>query len=112
MRRSLLTALTILSVSLALAACEHTGGGGGHRHHGGPGGMGGPEARGPSEGLQLKRFDLDGDGRVTRDELTRALHAEFSKYDTDKDGVLNANETRVLNDARRAEGTIISPAFD
>ena len=30
------------------------------------GGPGGPEMRGPAEGLQLKPFDLDGDGRLTR----------------------------------------------
>ena len=48
--------------------------------------------------MQLKHFDLDGDGQVTRDELTRALHADFDKYDGNHDGVLSVDEARALNE--------------
>lgn len=109
------TVLAICAGAMMLSACGHGGGPGGPRfaRHGGPGdGPGGPETAGPPEGAQLKNFDLDGDGCLTRDELDRALHAEFAKYDMDRNGTLSAAETRPLNDQRRKEGSVLSPAFD
>jgi Ca2+-binding EF-hand superfamily protein len=66
---------------------------------------------GPPEGAQLKLFDLDADGSVTRDEADRALHAQFAKYDIDKDSGLSAAEARALNDERRKQVNA-SPVFD
>src|SRR5258705_11741528 len=116
MHRPSFTLLTIFAGLMLLQACGHggpggPGGGPGTRMMGGPGGPGGPDM-GPPEGAQLKIFDLDGDGRVTRDELDRALHVELAKYDTDKDTFLNATEARALNDQRRKEAKGASPAFD
>jgi len=78
---------------------------------GGPHGPGGPDM-GPPEGAQLKIFDLDGDGRLTRDELARALRVSFATYDADKDTFLSATEARALNDLRRKESATASPVFD
>src|SRR6185369_14744916 len=119
MHRFAFTVLATFVAALALQGCGHggpggpggPGGGPGSFRMGGPGGPGGP-GMGPPEGLQLKVFDLDGDGQLTRDELDRALHIELAKYDTDKSGDLNALEARPLNDQRRAEGGTASPAFD
>jgi Ca2+-binding EF-hand superfamily protein len=113
MRRHLFTVLAVFAGLSLLQGCGHDrgwGGGGGHRHHGG--GMGGPGGMGPPEGAQLKQFDLDGDGKLTRDELDRALHAEFAKWDKDKDGTLNTDEARALNDERRKTPNGLSPVFD
>ena len=114
MRRPLFTVLTVFAGLSLLQACSHGGPGGGPgRHHmGGPGheGPGGPMA--PPEGAQLKPFDLDGDGRLTRDELESALRVEFAKWDADKDGFLSPVEARVLNDERRKQPNGPSPAFD
>ncbi len=114
MRRQLFTVLAVCAGLSLLQGCGHDGGwgggGGGHRHHGG--GMGGPGGGGPPEGAQLKQFDLDGDGKLTRDELVRALHIEFDKWDKDKDGVLSTEEARALNDARRKTPNGLSPVFD
>ncbi|HFA59522.1 MAG TPA: hypothetical protein ENJ83_02415 [Rhodospirillales bacterium] len=48
-------------------------------------GRGGPAA-------MLRSFDLDGDGRVTRDEALRARTEQLGKYDTDGDGKLSLQE--------------------
>jgi Ca2+-binding EF-hand superfamily protein len=116
--RRLFTVLAVFAGLSLLQGCGHDGGwggGGGHRHHGG--GMGGPGGGpggpgGPPEGAQLKQFDLDADGKLTRDELGRALHIEFDKWDKDKDGVLNTEEARALNDERRKTPNGLSPVFD
>jgi EF hand domain-containing protein len=107
MQRSAFTVFATFAAVLALQGCGHHGGPGEVRT-GGPGGV----AASPPEGLQLKVFDLDGDGRITRDELERALRIELAKYDTDKDGNLDRAEAGVLNDLRRAEGGTASPALD
>lgn len=121
MKRPALTVLVGLFAVVALQGCASDGGwggGGGHGRHGhGRHGndAGGPaqEAQaGPKEGLQLKRFDLDGDGSVTKDELDRALHAEFAKYDVDHDGVLNASEAGAANAAIAGLADGSSPVFD
>ncbi len=106
-------------MALFTAGCLGDQGGSGHRgHHGGGGAQGGPGGpagqggNGGAEIAQLKTYDANGDGTLTHDELVKGLHAEFDKFDLDHDGVLNATETRSLNDARRAKGYELSPAFD
>jgi len=108
------TGLTIVAALLILQACAHDGAEGRGRHRGDrPGDQANAEAhREPPAGLQLKYFDLNGDGQVTRDELDRGLHALFAKYDTDRDGVLSPVETRALNDALPKEIPGSSPVFD
>jgi Ca2+-binding EF-hand superfamily protein len=66
----------------------------------------------PPEGVQLKIFDVDGDGKLTRDEVTRGLQIAFAQSDSDKDGSLNKVETRALNDQRRQQASTSSPVFD
>lgn len=116
MRRPSFTLLAIFAGLSLLQACGGGpggpgGGGRGMRVMGGPGGPMGSEM-GPPEGAQLKTFDLDGDGRVTRDELTQGLEVAFAKYDGDKDGSLSSVEARALNDQRRQQASTSSPVFD
>lgn len=116
MRRPTFTVLAIFAGLTLLQACGHGGpgrgpGGSGMRMMGGPGGHGGPPM-GPPEGAQLKAFDIDGDGRLTRDELTRGLQLAFAQFDRDKDGSLSATEARALNDQRRQQSSTASPVFD
>ncbi|MBI1213993.1 MAG: hypothetical protein GC190_21230 [Alphaproteobacteria bacterium] len=42
--------------------------------------------------VALAEFDLDKDGRVSREEVDRALKARFEEADTDHDGRLDAEE--------------------
>ncbi|MEO6753500.1 MAG: signal transduction protein, partial [Chthoniobacteraceae bacterium] len=44
-----------------------------------------PAQRENSKGV-FQRFDKNGDGKITRDELPNA--ETFARYDTDKDGVV------------------------
>jgi hypothetical protein len=119
MRRPSFTVLAVFSGLTLLQACGHggpggPGGGPGTRMMGGPGGPHAPSGPGmsPSEGAQLKAFDLDGDERLARDELERALRVSLATYDTDKDTFLSAVEARALNDQRRKESRTASPVFD
>ncbi len=62
-----------------------------HYEYYGPGMMmGAPMGRGPA--VMLQKLDLDGDGRVTREEALRARSQELEKYDTDGDGQLTVQE--------------------
>ncbi len=54
--------------------------------------MGGPDRMGRGPGAMLQKLDLDGDGRVTREEAYRALGQELEKYDADGDGQLTVQE--------------------
>jgi len=120
MKRPALNVIVGLFAIVALQGCASDGGWGGggpsrhgHGRHGDDAGSPAQQAQaGPKVGLQLKRFDLDGDGSVTKDELDRALHAEFAKYDVDHDGVLNAAETRTANAAIAGLADGSSPLFD
>jgi hypothetical protein len=47
------------------------------------------------------RIDSNGDGKISKDEFINAPTMVFDKFDTDKDGVLAANE---LEAAREAAG--------
>lgn len=112
MQRLTLRMLMIAASLLALGACSHEGFGG-HTGHRGERGSGGPDTHGePAAGQQLKHFDVDGDGNVTRAELDSGLHAMFIKYDSDHDGVLNATEARALNQALTTEIPGASPVLD
>ncbi len=51
----------------------------------GPMGRGGPAA-------MLQKLDLDGDGKVTREEALEARAKELEKYDTNGDGKLTVKE--------------------
>ena len=104
--------VALVALTVVLAACAHEGGQG-HRGHFRQGGAGDADANsGPREGLELKRFDLDGDGKVTKQELDGALQVEFAKCDVDHDAKLNVAETRTANEAisHLADGS--SPVLD
>ena len=116
MKRTAFTVLVAATALVGLQGCMHDSGGygrHGHGRHGGQGPAGADDTHaGPREGLELKRFDLDGDGKVTSQELDQALHAEFNKYDVDHDGVLSATETRAANAAIAALADGSSPVLD
>lgn len=66
---------------------------------GGPGGPPGFGRHGPGPGrnflvrvLPLAEFDLDKDGRVSREEIDRGLKARFKEADADDDGSLDPEE--------------------
>ena len=63
------------------------------------------------EAAALRRFDVNGDGDVTKTELEQTLAADFKKDDLNGDGVLDAVEARALNERLRQERNI-SPVFD
>lgn len=62
---------------------------------------------------QMRRFDANKDGTVTRAELDGALKADFAALDKNHDGKLDGDEVRAENDRRYAEsGTQYSPLLD
>lgn len=100
-----------LAASL-LAACGHERGRGGLPGGGlGPGGgmtvMG--EAQ-PRE-LQLRRFDADADGSITRAEFDQVLKADFAGADKNGDNTLDNVETRAFNE-RLLTQREVSPIID
>ncbi len=55
--------------------------------------MGGKDAmRHGGPGTMLRKFDLDGDGRITREEALQSRADELAKYDADGDGRLSVRE--------------------
>lgn len=109
--RAIALTLTIVGAGM-LQGC---GGGRG----GPPGGGGfGPPAGGPpgesfsaSRSMQLVRFDANADGVITRDEFEKVIGADYAVGDTDKNGVLNLEETSVIND-RLLTVRDVSPIID
>ena len=79
--------------------------GGMGRGRGGPGGPGGPGGRGPWGGGDpvdlLKRFDADGDGRITRDEAPERMKRRFDRIDIDGDGAIDAGEMQAIAERMR-----------
>lgn len=72
-----------------LSAGEDTPGGGQPRRPGGEG----PRPGGPPNPAQfIARFDRNGDGKIDRDEAPEFLRGAFDMLDTNRDGVIDANE--------------------
>jgi hypothetical protein len=107
--------MVTLCATVLLQGCGHDRGGRGPRGGGfGPGGggpmmMGGPQAE--SRELQLRRFDADADGNITRAEFDQVLKVDFTGVDKNNDGTLDTIETRALND-RLLTQREISPVID
>jgi Ca2+-binding EF-hand superfamily protein len=55
----------------------------------------GKSAKGMSAADKVKKFDSDGDGRLTVEEMTTGKQAMFDNMDKDKDGRLTAEEFNV-----------------
>ena len=75
-----------------------------------------PEPRGGGmRGGWLMRADANGDGIVTRDEVTADADRRFAARDSDRDGKVSRDEQRAARDARReppapgATGTVPTP---
>lgn len=65
----------------------------------GPGRDGGPPAQGGGDDLvaRMMKFDKDGDGKLSRDEVTDSrLNGLFTRADADKDGVVTKDELTAL----------------
>lgn len=55
------------------------------------------------KGMGLARFDRDGNGVVTRDEMRTTSGEQFAKLDANKDGRLTLDEMRAAHLSRAAE---------
>lgn len=108
--------VTVCAGALLLTACGHERGGG----RGGPPGAGfGPGGGGPMMGggepqareLQLRRFDADADGSITRAEFDQVIKVDFTGADKNNDGQLDPGETRAVNE-RLLTQREISPVID
>ena len=88
-------------------------GGRGGPGFGGPGGPGpgrrGPGGRGPGRGpggpggflTRMMEFDLDGDDRVTRDELPERMQRRFEFMDANQDGFLDDSDMEEMRNRFR-----------
>ncbi|MCP3969547.1 MAG: calcium-binding protein [Rhodobacteraceae bacterium] len=94
-RTTLFTAAALIAVaSTAVVATAYDRG---QRDGNGPGeGRGGPV-------MLLERFDANGDGAVTLEEMQGAAAARFTEADTNGDGMLSAEEMAAAADAQRAK---------
>jgi Ca2+-binding EF-hand superfamily protein len=63
------------------------------------------------ESAALLRFDTNGDGILTKDELEQTLKADFKKDDLNGDQELDPAEARALNEQLRQQKNM-SPVFD
>jgi len=99
MRHKVIALTIALTAASVLQACGHDSPGGRRGPPGGFGGPGGPvAAQEPSREIQLRRFDADADGGITRDEFDKVIKADFAVCDANGDGELGAAETRASND--------------
>ena len=87
------------------------GGFGGRRGPGFSGGRRGPGGRGPGGPggflTRLLEYDLDGDDRVTRDELPERMQQRFEFMDANQDGFLDDSDMEAMRNRfrnRRAPG--------
>jgi Ca2+-binding EF-hand superfamily protein len=108
--------VTLSVVALLVGACGHERGGdrrgppgAGFGPGGGPTMMGGAQSQ--ARELQLRRFDADADGNITRAEFDRVLKVDFTGADKNGDGDLDNGETRAVND-RLLTQRDISPIID
>lgn len=86
MRKQWITTFTLLSVVLASSGLAVAGG---HGHAGGQ--------------KFMKFFDTNQDGTVTQEEFSIAAASRFTKMDSDKNGVVSADEFRSYVRTRRSE---------
>ncbi|SFQ02361.1 EF-hand domain-containing protein [Tranquillimonas alkanivorans] len=70
----------------------------------GAGGM--PMMGGMSMMAMMERFDADGDGTVTPEELRTALQGLLQEYDADGNGTLSLDEFETLHSAMMREATV------
>jgi Ca2+-binding EF-hand superfamily protein len=54
-------------------------------------------------GPKLARYDTDGDGRVTREEVQAARLEEFRQADTNSDGNFSLEEMQALREQKKGE---------
>ncbi|MDA0835766.1 MAG: EF-hand domain-containing protein [Planctomycetota bacterium] len=66
---------------------------------GGPGAAGAP-GRGPNPENMLKRFDKNGDGKLSQDEVNENLKKRFDKIDANGDGAIDQDELRTMLEKR------------
>jgi hypothetical protein len=78
MKKTILAAVALLTMSLTTAAFA------GGRHGGG-----------------FKHLDVNKDGKVTRTEMEQSLKARFAKLDTNKDGFVTKEEMKAGHPARK-----------
>jgi Ca2+-binding EF-hand superfamily protein len=83
-------------LALGLGACGHTGddaprGWGEHRDEAER------VSNGPTFAQYFRRFDADKDGKLSREELDKVLHAQFDTFDANRDRHLDQTETRAAN---------------
>jgi Ca2+-binding EF-hand superfamily protein len=75
---------------LSLAECAPVGGGG----HGG--GAADPQAEAAATVKTLMKFDLNGDGALTKDELPERMQSLFAGADSDGNGVATRDELMAM----------------
>lgn len=64
----------------------------------------GPQGSGAGPATMIfERFDLDGNGEVTRDEVTQAAAQHFAEADTNGDGQLSPEELAAQAESRQEE---------
>lgn len=63
---------------------------------------GGPEGGFGPAMLDFGDLDLNGDGQLTKDELSKQAEARFAKVDTDGDGQLDATELKAAASERQS----------
>jgi hypothetical protein len=78
------------------------GGPGGGGKASGSGGQGGVGKQG---GDPIKKFDKDGDGKISMEEAPGPMKMNFAKHDTNGDGFIDADEAKLLPSPRNQGGS-------
>ena len=78
------------AVTLEELQAAHPGGGRGGQ--GGPGGRGGARGQRPSADQIIERFDEDGSGELTENEVPAEIWARMSAADADRNGAVTLEE--------------------